>query len=84
MLSKELEMLLEFGADIEFKCNGKEYVNLPWIDAAIVIGEKNGEDSIYCSYEEMIISYVVDGMIMKDIIFRGGFAVICVLMFQRP
>lgn len=68
MLSKELEMLVEFGADVEFECNGKEYVILPWTYDGIVIGEKNGEDSIYCSYEEMINSYMIDGMIMKDII----------------
>lgn len=67
MLSKELKALVEFGVDIEFECNGQEYAILPWTDDGIVIGENNGDDSVYDSYEEMINGYVIDGMIMKDI-----------------
>ena len=65
-MNQELKELVEFGADIEFCYRSKEYIILPWTDDGIVIGEKNGEDSTFESYEDMVNGYSLDGVLMKD------------------
>lgn len=67
-MNQKLKDLVEFGADIEFSYRGKDYVILPWTDDGIVIGPKDGEDSVYGSYDDMINNYVIDGMYLKDIL----------------
>lgn len=67
-MNQKLKELIEFGADIEFRFRGKDYTILPWTDEGIVIGENNGEDSVFDSYEDMVSKYIVDGHVMKDIL----------------
>ena len=67
-MNQKLKELVEFGADIEFRFHGKEYIILPWTDDGIVIGEKNDDDSVFDSYDDMVNKYVIDGCIMKDIL----------------
>lgn len=67
-MSKKLKELVEFGADIEFRFQDKTYIILPWTDDGILIGEKNSEDSIFSSYDDMINEYMLDGKLMKDIV----------------
>lgn len=67
-MNQKLKELVEFGADIEFRFQGKDYIILPWTDDGIAIGEKNGDDSVFDSYEDLISKYVIDGFLMKDIL----------------
>lgn len=67
-MNQQIKDLVEFGADIEFHFQGKEYTILPWTDDGIVIGEKNGDDSVFGSYEDMINEYKLDGKLMKDVL----------------
>lgn len=67
-MNQKLKELVEFGADIEFRFHGKEYIILPWPDDGIVIGEKNGDDSVFDSYDDMVNKYVIDDCVMKDIL----------------
>ncbi len=67
-MNQTIKDLVEFGADIEFRFQGKDYTILPWTDNGIVIGEKNGNDSTFDSYENMINEYILDGKLMKDVL----------------
>lgn len=67
-MNQNLKELVEFGADIEFCYGNKEYTILPWTEDGIVIGQKNGKDSIFESYEDMINKYKIDGVLMKDVL----------------
>lgn len=67
-MNQKLKELVEFGADIEFRFHEKEYIILPWTDDGIVIGEKNGDDSVFDSYDDMVNKYVIDDCVMKDIL----------------
>lgn len=66
---KSIKELVEYGADIEFRFQGKEYVILPWTDDGIVIGLRDSdEDGIFQTYDEMVNNFVIDGNVMKDIL----------------
>lgn len=68
IMNQKLRELVEFGADIEFCCRDKEYTILPWTNDGIVISEKNGEDHIFESYEDMINKYKIEDVLLKDIL----------------
>ena len=66
---QKLKELVEFGADIEFRYQGKDYTILPWTDDGIIIGLQNSnEDSIFQTYEDMIEEYKLNGKRMKDVL----------------
>lgn len=69
-MNQILKDLVDYGADIEFCCGNKEYTILPWTEEGIVIGEKDGEDYVFESYEDMINQYKIDGMLMKDVLSK--------------
>lgn len=61
-MCQKLKSLIDYGADIEFTLNGKQYVILPWLDDGIVIGLKNSEyDDFYPDFEELMLNHVIDG-----------------------
>lgn len=65
----KLKAAIEFGSDIEFRYNNKDYTILPWTDKGIVIGPQNSDnDSIYKTADELIDNYRIDGKPIKDII----------------
>lgn len=64
-----LKTAIEFGSDIEFRYNNKDYTILPWTDSGIVIGPQNSDDdSIYKTADELIDHYKIEGRSIKDII----------------
>lgn len=66
---KKLKELIDFGSDIEFKYNDKEYTILPWTEEGIVIGQQNSDkDTIYKTSDELLNNYKIDGKLIKDII----------------
>lgn len=66
---KKLKELIDFGLDIEFKYNDKEYTILPWTEEGIVIGQQNSDnDTIYKTSDELLNNYKIDGKLIKDII----------------
>ena len=67
-MNQKLKELVEFGADIEFCCGNKEYTILPWTEEGIVIGEKDGKDYVFESYDDMVNQYKIGTMLMKDVL----------------
>lgn len=65
----KLKLAIEFGSDIEFRYNNKDYTILPWIDEGIVIGPQGTDnDSVYQTSDDLINKHKIDGKYIKDII----------------
>ena len=65
----KLKSAIEFGLDIEFRYNNKDYTILPWTDEGIVIGPQGTDnDSIYQTSDDLINKHKIDGKYIKDII----------------
>lgn len=60
---------IEFGSDIEFSYDGKNYTILPWTAEGIVIGEQNtNNDYVYKTPDELINNFMIGEKYIKDII----------------
>ena len=58
---------MEFGADIEFTVNGKDFVILAWVKEGIVIGPADiDEDAIFPDADSLMDGYIVDGKPLSE------------------
>ncbi|MBR2131238.1 MAG: hypothetical protein IJ955_01655 [Oscillospiraceae bacterium] len=66
-MRQRLKDLMEFGADIEFTVNGKDFVILAWVKEGIVIGPADiDEDAIFPDADSLMDGYIVDGKPLSE------------------